>query len=177
MTGKRKPMTTKASVSQDHQRGAAGAQGRWWPLLALGTIYFVWGSTYLAIKVGAQSVAPLLLAAMRFLAAGLILLLWVTVRGEQWPRGREWASVALLGTLFFLIDYGLLFWAEQRVDSGVAAVIMATIPLFLALFEGVILRTVRFTGVLVSALALGTIGVGVLVGHSGWASQTVDMRG
>ena len=103
---------------------------------------------------------------MRFLAAGLILYAWTMARGEHSPSGREWASAVLLAVLIFLIDYGLLFWAEQRVPSGVAAVMMATIPVFMTLSEILILRTTRLTIRLVLALAIGIGGVAVLMSRS-----------
>jgi drug/metabolite transporter (DMT)-like permease len=88
------------------------------------------------------------------------------VQGGKSPTRREWASVCLLATLFFVLDYGLLFWAEQRVPSGVAAVMMATIPLFMALLEIVILRTRRLTARLALALLIGIGGVAALMGRS-----------
>src|SRR5215207_1480033 len=108
-------------------------------LLAFAIIYFVWGSTFLAIRFGVSEVPPFLFAAMRFLAAGLILYLWSTVRREPQPSRQQWTSVSLLAVLIFVFDYGLLFWAEQRVPSGVAAVMLALIPAFTALSEIVLL--------------------------------------
>src|SRR6201984_1159977 len=113
----------------------------WKTLLAFAIIYFVWGSTFLAIRVGVREVPPLLLAAMRFLAAGLVLYGWMVARGERSPPRRQWVSVVLLAFLIFVVDYGLLFWAEQRVPSGVAAVVLATIPVFMALSEIILLGT------------------------------------
>ena len=117
----------------------------WKTLSAFAIIYFVWGSTFLAIRVGVHEVPPFLLAAMRFLIAGLVLYGWMIARGERSPSGRQWASVSLLAALIFVFDYGLLFWAEQRVPSGIAAVMMALIPAFMALSEIVFLRTQRLT--------------------------------
>src|SRR5271163_3555967 len=91
---------------------------RWKTLLAFGIIYFVWGSTYLAIRIGVREVPPFLLAAIRFLIAGLVLYGWMIARGEPSPSRRQWGSISLLAILFFVLDYGLLFWAEQRVPSG-----------------------------------------------------------
>jgi len=141
-------------------------RARWKTLLAFGVIYFVWGSTFYAIRVGVSEVPPLLLAAMRFLAAGLALTAWTLARRERLPARREWASVLLLAFLMFAVDYGLLFWAEQRVPSGLAAVMLATIPAFMALSEIVLLRTQRLTPRLALALAIGVAGVAVLVSHS-----------
>src|SRR6202011_3931269 len=117
----------------------------WKTLLAFAIIYFVWGSTFLAIRVGVHEVPPFLFAAMRFLVAGLVLYGWMIAQGERSPSAREWMSSFLLALLIFVFDYGLLFWAEQRVLSGLAAVMMATIPVFMALSEIVFLRTQRLT--------------------------------
>src|SRR6266436_8358596 len=138
----------------------------WKTLLAFAIIYFVWGSTYLAIRVGVREVPPFLLAAMRFLIAGLLLYGWMIARGERSPTGRQWMSASLLAILIFVLDYGLVFWAEQRVPSGIAAVMMATIPVFMALAEIIFLRTQRLTLRLAIALLVGMTGVAVLVGHS-----------
>src|SRR5579863_2892101 len=100
----------------------------WKTVLAFAIIYLVWGSTFLAIRVGVREVPPFLLAAMRFLVAGLVLYGWTIARGERSPSRREWTSVAALAILIFVFDYGLLFWAEQHVPSGIAAGMMATIP-------------------------------------------------
>ena len=138
----------------------------WQTVLAFAIIYFVWGSTFLAIRVGVREVPPFILAAMRFLAAGLVLYGWMLARGERSPSSREWRSAFLLAILIFLIDYGLLFWAEQRVPSGLAAVMMATIPVFMSLSEIIFLRTQRLTLRLAFALLIGIGGVAVLVSHS-----------
>src|ERR1700690_138567 len=138
----------------------------WKTLLAFEIIYFVWGSTFLAIRVGVHEVPPLILAAIRFSTAGLVLYLWRMARGERSPNLREWRSAALLGTVIFVFDYGLLFWAELRVPSGIAAVMLATIPAFMALSETLFLRTQRLTIRLVVALLIGIGGVAVLMNHS-----------
>jgi len=134
--------------------------------LAFAIIYFVWGSTYLAIRVGVREVPPFLLAGIRFLVAGAVLYGWMILRGDRQPSGREWASASLLAIMFFVLDYGLLFWAEQRVPSGIAAVMMATIPVFMALAEIILLRTQKLTFRLTLALLIGMGGVAVLMSHS-----------
>ena len=138
----------------------------WKTLLAFAIIYFVWGSTFLAIRTGVREVPPLVLAAMRFSVAGLVLFGWVLARGERAPTVREWRSASVLGMVIFLFDYGLLFWAEQRVPSGIAAVMLATIPVFMALCEIIFLRTQRLTIRLAAALLIGIGGVGVLMSHT-----------
>jgi drug/metabolite transporter (DMT)-like permease len=139
---------------------------RWKTLLAFAIIYFVWGSTFLAIRVGVREVPPLLLAGMRFFAAGVVLYAWVRATGIASPSRREWLSITLLAALIFLVDYGLVFWAEQRVPSGITAVMLATIPVFTALAEILILRTQRLTFRLACALLVGLAGVAVLVSRS-----------
>jgi len=138
----------------------------WKTLLAFAIIYFVWGSTFLAIRVGVREVPPLVLAAIRFSVAGLVLFGWVLARGERSPTAREWRSASILGMIIFLFDYGLLFWAEQRVPSGIAAVMLATIPVFMALSEIIFLRTQRLTVRLSLALLIGIGGVGVLMSRA-----------
>src|SRR5271168_993261 len=138
----------------------------WKTLLAFAIIYFVWGSTFLAIRVGVREVPPFLLAAMRFSIAGIVLYGWTLARGERSPSARQWASVSLLAVLIFVGDYGLLFWAEQRVPSGLAAVMLATIPVFMALSEIIFLGTQKLTVRLALALLVGLGGVAILVSRS-----------
>jgi drug/metabolite transporter (DMT)-like permease len=145
---------------------ATSRPAAWKVLLAFGIIYFVWGSTFLAIRVGVREVPPLLLAGMRFFVAGIVLYAWMRVKGEASPTVREWGAATLLAFLIFVVDYGCLFWAERRVPSGIAAVMMATIPAFMAVSEILILRTQRPTPRLALALLLGLGGVAVLMSRS-----------
>lgn len=144
---------------------------RWKILAAFAVIYLVWGSTFLAIRIGVHEVPPFLLAAARFTLAGLALLIWTFARGERLPTSRQWLSISFLSLLMFVLDYGLLFWAEQFVPSGLSAVMLATIPAFTALFEIALLRTQRLTARLALALAIGIAGVAVLV------SRTLNLGG
>src|ERR1700691_510921 len=138
----------------------------WKILLAFAIIYFVWGSTFLAIRVGVREVPPFLLAGMRFTVAGIFLYGWLRITGTPSPSRREWLAATFLGTLIFLLDYGCLFWAEQRIPSGIAAVVLATIPVFITLLEVIFLRTQRLTVRLAVALVVGLCGVSVLMNHS-----------
>jgi drug/metabolite transporter (DMT)-like permease len=138
----------------------------WKTLVAFAIIYLVWGSTFLAIRIGVRDVPPFLLAALRFLIAGLVLYGWMIAQGERSPTGRQWMSALVLAVLIFVLDYGLLFWAEQRVPSGIAAVMLATIPVFMALSEIILLGTQKFTPRLALALLIGIGGVAVLVSRS-----------
>jgi drug/metabolite transporter (DMT)-like permease len=138
----------------------------WKTLLAFAIVYLVWGSTYFAIRVGVREVPPFLFAAMRFLAAGLILYGWMIAQGERSPSVRQWASASLLAVLIFIFDYGLLYWAERRVPSGMAAVMMAMNAPFMALSEIIFLRTQKLTLRLAFALLIGVGGVAVLMSRS-----------
>ena len=151
-----------------HYEGFVSSEVRpptWKILLAFATIYFVWGSTFLAIRIGVLEVPPLLFAAIRFSIAGLVLYVWMRVRGTPSPTGSEWIRVTLMGTLIFLLDYGCLFWAERRIASGIAAVVLATIPVFITLLDILVLRTHRLTLRLAAALAIGVFGVAVLMNN------------
>ena len=164
---------TAASTIADAQRPAT-----WKVLLAFSIIYFVWGSTFLAIRVGVREVPPFLLAAMRFVLAGAIMYAWLRVTGTASPTRRQWSSATLLALLIFVCDYGLLFWAERRLPSGVAAVMMATIPAFMALSEILFLGTQKLSVRLAFALLVGIGGVAVLVSRSlGLGETAVDTPG
>ncbi len=138
----------------------------WKTLLAFCIIYFVWGSTFLAIRVGVKEVPPLILASMRFFVAGAVLVVWMKIKGTASPSRREWVAASLLAVCIFVVDYGLLFWAEQRVPSGIAAVMLAMIPVFMTLSEIIFLGTQRLTLRLAVALLIGIGGVAVLVSRS-----------
>ncbi len=150
----------------------------WKTLLAFGIVYFVWGSTFLAIRIGVREMPPFLMAAIRFLLAGLILLVWMVVKRAALPTAKQWASVTLLAVLIFVGDYGLVFWAEQRVPSGITAVMLATIPVFMSLSEILFLGTQKLTARLAVALLAGIAGVLVLVSHSfGLGEQPIATSG
>lgn len=146
--------------------GADAKPAKWKVLLAFAIIYFVWGSTFLAIRVGVREVPPFLLAGMRFFVAGIALYGWMRLKGTPSPTARQWGGATLLAVLIFVLDYGLLFWAERRVPSGIAAVMMATISVFMAISEIVILRTQELSARLAVALLVGIGGVAVLVSRT-----------
>src|ERR1700675_5085553 len=157
---------------------ATARPSRWKTALAFAIIYLVWGSTFLAIRLGVREVPPFLLAGMRFFAAGIVLYAWMRATGTASPTRREWASATFLAALIFLVDYGLVFWAEQRVPSGLTAVMLATIPVFIALLEIVILRTHKLTLRLGCALVVGLAGVAVLVSRSvGFGDAPIEKTG
>jgi len=135
----------------------------WRLLVAFGIIYFVWGSTYLAIRVGVREMPPFLMAGLRFAIAGALLYAWMGMQGVPRLTRREWRNTSILGALMFLLDYACLFWAEQRVPSGIAAVILAIIPACITVLEIIFLRTLRLTVRLAIGRLVGIVGVGVLM--------------
>jgi drug/metabolite transporter (DMT)-like permease len=123
----------------------------------------IWGSTWMFIKLGLRDLPPLSFAAARFLLATLILSAIVAARRASLPRGRaEWALIARTGVLAFALNYGLLFWGEQHISSGLAALIQATIPVFGMLFAHPYLPGERLNARKLAGALLGVVGVGVI---------------
>lgn len=148
---------------------ATSRPATWKILLAFSAIYLIWGSTYLAIRIGVAEIPPFLMAGLRFTAAGAALFFWTLLQGTPLPTTREWRDASILGALMFLTDYACLFWAEQRVPSGVTAVILAMIPVVIALLEVLVVRTQRLTIRLTAGLVVGILGVGILANP--WSSM------
>jgi drug/metabolite transporter (DMT)-like permease len=152
----------------------ASARKLWF---ALGTVYVIWGSTYLAIRIAVRTLPPFLMAGVRFLVAGGVLYLFAFRRGDApndrigWP---QWRAAAVVGGLLLLGGNGGVVWAEQRVDSGVAALIVATVPIWMALFaarradERVRLRAG-------AGLVVGFAGTILLVQPWGAGGESVDL--
>jgi drug/metabolite transporter (DMT)-like permease len=140
-------------------------------------IYLLWGSTYLAIRFGIATLPPFLMAGCRHLVAGMILLAWVFVRTGERPSRRDLARAALAGGLMLLGGNGLVTWSEQRVASGLAALLIATIPLWIVVLEAARPSGAR-PGVRAVAGALcGFAGVAVLLAGGQIAGAGVDLLG
>ena len=160
------------------------------------TIYVVWGTTFLGIRVGVQTIPPFLMSGARFMAAGVLILAWVAFQGGMrpgWPNWRHWLSASLAGTGVVAIGNGATSWSEQYLASGSAAIFIATVPLWMAvlawIFQKEPLRPVVAIG-----LVIGLGGLAILVGPSafhddylvaklaclfaaaGWAASTVYSR-
>lgn len=129
-------------------------------VLALVTVYVVWGSTYLGLRFALESFPPFLLGGARYTLAGLLLYGWARQRGEPAPTRAEWSSASLLGVLFFVLGNGLVAVAEQSIDSGVAAVVVATTTLWSVLFAA--FRGVRPRAAELLGVALGLAGIALL---------------
>jgi len=136
--------------------------------IALATVYVVWGSTYLAIAVADRTLPPLLMLAVRFGFAGAILYGWSLWRGDvaRAKLGRrEWLAAAIVGALLLFIETGAVAWAEQRVASGLTALLVASVPLFSALLDRTVFGVRLSLGAL-AGIATGLFGVALLVGPS-----------
>jgi drug/metabolite transporter (DMT)-like permease len=135
-------------------------------LLAFGAIYIVWGSTYLAIRYAVDGIPPLLMMGMRHVAAGGMMLAWLRGRGVK-PEPRLWKYALLTGAILFLGGHGLLAWAEQRVDSGLASLLIATEPLLMVVLAGLAGQEKHASARTVVGLLLGMAGIALLFGVSG----------
>jgi drug/metabolite transporter (DMT)-like permease len=136
--------------------------------IALGIVYVVWGSTYLAIAVADRTLPPLLMLAVRFALAGGLLYAWSAWRGDvaaARPGRREWTAAATVGGLLLFVETGGVAWAEQRIASGLTALLIATVPLFTAVLDRTFFG-IRLSLGAVAGIAAGLLGVAVLVGQS-----------
>ncbi len=142
-------------------------QGR--VLAAYATVSVVWGSTYLAIRIGVRHIPPALLGGIRFLTAGCVLLAVALALGARLPRrARDWVTAATVGILLLSIGNGLVIWAEQYVESGTAAILVVTGALWMAVFDALIPGSeARPTWRQFLALLVGLGGTVLLVGGIG----------
>lgn len=152
-------------------------------VLAFGAVYLVWGSTYLGIKYSIETLPPLLMAGSRFLIAGLLLFGWARFRSggdkRRWehPRLAHWRTALIVGALLFLCGNGGVTWAENRIASSLAALLVATEPLWIVLLSWALRgNSARPTGKVVLGLLAGFAGVWLLVGE-GVRSGDVDPTG
>jgi drug/metabolite transporter (DMT)-like permease len=148
--------------NQTSEFNSATGQSRLLTLLAFACIYFIWGSTYLAIRYAVETIPPLFVASSRHLIAGGLLFGWCWWQGLR-PTRQQWFASIVLGILFFLIGHGTLHWAQQTLPSGVAAFLIATEPIFVAIILTATRRT-RITLTLVLGLLLGLLGVVLFIG-------------
>ncbi len=137
--------------------------------LSFFAIYILWGTTFLAIRVAVEELPPLFAAGTRFFTAGVVLYLFMRVKGHAQPTLQQWRNLAIMGLLMFVAEYGPLFWAEKYIPSGVAAVLAATVPI-LTLLSEVVLRQQRFRWMLLVSTLLGFCGVAILLLRGGGQS-------
>lgn len=134
-------------------------------MLGFFVIYVVWGSTYLAIRIGLETLPPFFMGSVRFLIAGSAMYAWSRLRGAPSPTRQEWKSAAVVGFMLLFVGNGAVSWAEQRVTSGMTSLLVGTVPLWLVLCEWIQGKQPRIPQLL--GVAIGLVGVGLLVLPSG----------
>ncbi len=145
----------------------AGLDVRGRALASFAAIYLIWGSTYLAIRYGVETIPPYLMTGVRCLVAGGALFAWAAWRGDARPSVRGWAAALVVGTLLFVVGQGVLSWAETRVPSGPAALLIATIPVWMVLLDWLRPGGSAPAGRVWAGIAVGLLGVLALMGPSG----------
>lgn len=133
-------------------------------MTAFAAIYLVWGSTYLAIRFGVETIPPFMMAGTRFVVAGLLLYGWARIRGAPHPAWIEWRSAAIIGTLLLFVGNGGVTWAEQKVPSGIAALLVATVPIWIVIIDWLWHGAARPRPGVIVGLVVGFMGVLFLVG-------------
>ncbi len=156
-------MTAKPESGTTPTAGAAGPPSRTLLIAAYAAVYFVWGSTYVAIRYAVETLPPFLMAGVRFLLAGAILYGWARCRGAARPRGARWAAAAVVGGLLFLPN-GAISWAEQWVPSGVTSLLVATVPFWFALLDWLRPGGARPRPGVIAGLVTGFAATAVLAG-------------
>src|SRR5215472_2529270 len=175
--GRSKP----ASLSTTHSRSRRPSTTAL--IAAFAAIYLIWGSTYLGIRYAIETIPPLLMMGIRHLTAGTLLYAWARWRGTPAPRLREWIYPAIIGPMLFLGGHGSLAWAEQRVPSGIAALLVATLPMWIVVLARIWGTERHLTRPSLAGLVLGFLGVLGLIGAAAvlfgtfiWAAGTIYMR-
>jgi drug/metabolite transporter (DMT)-like permease len=142
----------------------ANAPLRWRVAAALGAVYLIWGSTYLAIRFAIETMPPFLMAGVRFLVAGGALYAWMRWRGAPRPTRAQWGSAAIVGALLLLLGNGGVVWAEQLIPSGITALLVGTVPLWMAVLDWARPGGARPSLAVVVGLLFGFAGVALLIG-------------
>lgn len=134
--------------------------------IALIALYIVWGSTYLGMRIAIETIPPFVHGAIRFFLSGVILIIWQRMAGEPMPTARQWISCAIIGNLLLVGGNGLVSWAEQTIPSGIAALIIAAVPMFMVMMEAVRPHGNKPTIKAIIGLFIGFAGIYVLIAPS-----------
>lgn len=181
-----KTTTAERSRAADRDSGDAplrvnaddsGAPARWLVTTAYAALYVIWGSTYLAIRYAVATLPPFMMAGTRFLLAGAILVLWARWRGEARATRSNWRAAAIAGTLLLAGGNGAVVWAEQRVPSGLAALLVAAMPFWMVLAEWVRPGGNRPRVGVAAGIVLGMAGILLLVGPGSLGGTRIDPVG
>jgi drug/metabolite transporter (DMT)-like permease len=162
-------MSANSTVAvQQLSKSVPAAHPRWHRatvIFSFLSIYLIWGSTYLAIRYAVETIPPLYTAGLRHLTAGAILLAWCLAKGLR-PTWAQIRASSIIGFFFFLIGHGTLHWAEQRVPSGLASLLIASEPIWVFLLSAIVSKQWHWNAKLLAGIALGFGGVGLLMGRS-----------
>ncbi len=134
--------------------------------LAWIAICFIWGTTYLAIRVGVEELPPLLFAGLRWIAAGIIFLGYLKLRGYKLPARSELKHIALIGILLLGVANGLVVFAEQWIPSGLTALLITTLPFWIVGIESFLPKGAKFNYKILIGLLIGFSGVSLIFGHN-----------
>jgi drug/metabolite transporter (DMT)-like permease len=140
-------------------------------LIAFAAVYIIWGSTYLAIRFAIETLPPLLMVGTRFLAAGGIMYVWLRARGAEKPKAIHWRSAAIIGILMPVLGTGVVVWAEEKVPSGIAALLVAIVPLWMVLLQWWRPGGKRPNAWVIGGVVLGLAGLYLLVDPGGDKQQ------
>ena len=169
--------TTGGAGGPDAAESTSGSSRHTKVWLALGVVYVVWGSTYLGIDLAVRTIPPFLMASVRFLIAGGLLYAWAIRRGDRSDRPtlRHWLSAALIALPMLAIGNAAVGWAEVTLDTGTASLIIASVPLWMALLDRVFYGQ-RLARTIVVGLVVGFAGVGLLVAPGGAHANATGAR-
>lgn len=146
-------------------------------IAAFAAVYLLWGSTYLAIRFAIETMPPLVMAGVRFLVAGTVLYTLVRARGAAKPTRANWLAALIVGGLLLACGNGSVVWAEQLVPSGITALLVATVPLWMVLFDWLRPGGRRPRAMVIAGIALGLVGLVLLVQPSSFGGRAVNPVG
>jgi drug/metabolite transporter (DMT)-like permease len=151
------------------------SRGKIWAGLV--TIYILWGSTYLGIRIGLETIPPFFMSGMRYLSAGAILYAWARLKGAPRPRAVHWGAAFVVGASLLLVGNGGVVWAEQRISSGLAALFVASEPLWIVVLSSIGPSGKKPSGRAVAGFALGLAGIVLLIAPWNLKTSGVDLWG
>ena len=148
-------------------------------LIAFAAVYIIWGSTYLAIRIAIETIPPFLMVGSRFFVAGLMLYAWVRAHGEERPTLLHWRSATIVGVLLLVLGTGVVVWAEEKVASGIAALLVSVVPLWIVLLQWLRPGGKRPNAWVIGGVVLGLAGLWMLVNPTsdGGAQRNVVAEG
>ncbi len=146
-------------------------------LAAFAAVYLIWGSTYLAIRIAIATIPPFLMAGMRFVFAGAVLYAWTRLTGAPKPTLTQWRSATIIGALLLLIGNGGVTWSELTVPSGIAALVVATVTVWMVVFDWGLYGAKRPSSATMIGIGLGLTGMMVLIGPGNVSGESFNPLG